>query len=98
MAADFGIFKKHPWAISRILVDWSGYLADLGTTVSISTWVVASGTVTLSGDTIQNGVASVLITGGTDNTKHYVENRVTFADGSSSVFTVVVDVSDRVPA
>lgn len=86
------VLEKHPWAQKRVAVDWSPYLVSAGTTISSSVWLDTKAVVTLGGAAVNGAVSSVVASGGTAGDTAYVENRVTFADGTSDVVTIMMPI------
>lgn len=95
-------FEKHPDEDAALVsVSWASYLTDAGVTISTSEWsnVSASPAVTLSGEGLANNgtVTTVKLDGGIDGAREYLENHVTFSDGSDAVYTLVVIVTNKRP-
>ncbi len=93
------VTTKHPEAKPWLMLDWSEYAgAQGGPAIAASTWNDAgSSTVTFEAPAFDNHETRVLLAGGANGEIAYVENRVTFTDGSIEVRTVVVSISDEVP-
>jgi hypothetical protein len=90
---------KHPWSNTRVGVDWSRYLLSIGSpAIQTSEWVDATSIgFSLTGAAISAAVTSVYVAGGLDGETGYLENRVTFDDGGSAVYTIDIIVADKVP-
>ena len=91
---------KSPTEITRRGVDWAAWLAcnNAGATITVSAWAVHpdddDGTLTLSQETLVNGLATVLITGGTVNVSYRLVNTITVSDGQSIPATIQIPVRD----
>lgn len=91
---------KSPTEITRRGVDWIDWLAcnNPGATISNSTWAIHPDdddtTLTLSQDTLDVDVASVLVSGGTVGSSYRLINTVTLSDGQSVKATVQIPVRD----
>lgn len=102
MKQSVAIFEKHVREDAAFLsIPWATYLEQTGLSISSSYWTnqTISPAVVLSGAGLadSNTTTYVLLSGGTDNTREYLENRVVFSDGSDAVYSVIVRVVDKVP-
>lgn len=93
------IVEKHPLESTWLSVDWNDVIAALGNpTISDSSWVDATSLgLSFSNNVVIDGVAKARVSGGDDGTIGYVENRVTFSDSSLLVFTITLNIADKVP-
>jgi hypothetical protein len=90
--------EKHPWAVKRIINDWTSFADDAS--IVASTWIDADVT---AGLTVAAGATDGLktmtqISDGTDGKTGYVENRVEFSDGRKEVMTVILHINTKVPS
>lgn len=96
-------FEKHVNEQAVVCaVPWATYLAQAGVTISTSEWsnvTSGGGNVTLNnpGTTAAGTITFVMLGGGTDGDREYLENRVVFSDGSDAVYSVTVVLVDKVP-
>lgn len=103
MKHDVARFEKHVNEDAAVLaVPWANYLSQTGLTISTSSWTnqtPGGGSVTLSNDGLAESstVTFVMLDGGVDGGREYLENRVVFSDGSDAVYTVIIDVVDKIP-
>jgi len=80
-------------AATHYEVDYSVLVGRLGTTVSTVTWSVESGSATISGETLASGVASALITTGSEDCS-LIKLEAVLADGQTDVFFFKIKTED----
>lgn len=88
-------FEKRPAEVKDYTVDWTRHLlvagADVGDTVSTSTWTVETGLVKDS-DSKTSSTTTAWLSGGTEGVHYTVTNRVVTAQGRTYERSFVVQV------
>ena len=82
-------------AATNYEVDYNVLIGRLGTTITGVTWTVDSGTATISGEVLASGIASALITTGSEGCA-LIKLSAVLADGQTDIFFFKVDTSDPV--
>lgn len=101
MAAELGLVLKDPNSVEPRGIDWTDYLAELGSgvTVSTSTYAVSGpdDTLTLSSASIVTGnlKTQVKLSGGTVGRKYTVTNHIVASDGTEDDRSFFVQVAQR---
>ena len=83
---------KDPQAEKDYAVDWSAMLQD-GETINASLWTPDAGIVTAD-ESINGGVCTVWLSGGTAGTTYNIVNRITTSRGMIDERTVQVKVKE----
>lgn len=94
------VWEKGPSEKPRYGIDWSFYIAEWDVAVGDSQWVNTTpggGNVTFSQTAQSVSQTDTILVGGVDGATEYIENRVTFSDGSSRHVTIKVIITDGIP-
>lgn len=92
----FRVMMKHPFAETRVEINWSRYLTKLNTSIASSQWLEVIDTpLELEGDFYSGSITSIDVVGGDVGEEALIENRVSFADGSKEAFRVAVLVQEE---
>jgi len=85
---------KDPQAEKDYAVDWSAMLQDLET-IDVSTWTPDGSGLVASGDSINGGICTVWLSGGTDGTTYNVLNHIETSRGMIDERTVVIKIKQQ---
>lgn len=94
------VWEKHPSEKPRYGIDWSQYVNEWSVTVGDSQWLNVTpggGNITFSQSSASTTQTDTILNGGADGATEYIENRVTFSDGTSRHFSVQVNITDKIP-
>jgi hypothetical protein len=89
------IKSKDPNSVQRFFVDWRKYMAQVGETITGSSWTVPGGITRDSDGYSAAGLINIVLSGGTAGTQYTLVNRVTTSGGQTLDQTLIIDVTEQ---
>jgi pantothenate kinase len=85
---------KDPQAVLDYSFDWTTWLADVGDTISDQSVTGQTG-ITVGDVTLNGGIVTAMVSGGTNNKTYRVMCQITTAGGRTDQRSIYIHVKDR---